>query len=137
MFERAHRVPDHGRREKGQISLHVDNQVGLQACGDLGQAVCPGRMIGPGHGHLATHGPYRSGNPLIIGRHHHPVHARHLAGLLVDMLNHRLATQQGQRFSWKTRRAVACRNESDNFHTQAIFGYTVKFLGNCACGTPL
>jgi hypothetical protein len=108
--------------KKGQVTLNVDNNIGLKALGDLSQAVCTGRMIGPGHCHLAADRTHRRGNPLIIGRHHNPVHTRHLAGLLVHVLNHRFATQQGQWFSWKTRRTVACRNESDNFHTQAIFG---------------
>ena len=72
-------------------------------------------MVGPRHRDLSTDSAHRVSDTVIIRRNQDPSQTPDAACLFVDMLDHRLATQQRQRLAWETGGPITRRNESDNF----------------------
>ncbi len=86
-------------------------------------------MICPCHHHITPRCLYGLGNAFIISRNQDTIQPLDLAGLFIHVLDHRLATQQCERFPGKAGGTVACRNESDNFHTQPMSITKLNFWG--------
>jgi hypothetical protein len=59
---------DDSRIHQGFIALNVDVPIGLDSCGDFGDAVSATWMVGPGHFH-ATESAGERGDALVIGGH--------------------------------------------------------------------
>ena len=71
--------------------MHVDVDVRGDMCGDLGDAVGPGAMVGARQDCFAAESFHRRLDALVIGGNDDPRREGGLPDLLNDVLNHRFA----------------------------------------------
>ena len=117
-----HERPDHlvhlGGLEEGLIALDVDDdRVVSESAADLdrlGDPVRPRPVAGGGHHRPAAEGLDRPEDPLVVGRHGREGDALRPEDPLIDVLDHRLSAEIGERLSGKAGRFVARRDDADD-----------------------
>jgi hypothetical protein len=98
------------------VTLNVDDNVGARTdfFGRFLYAVGTAFMIRTGHNDTTSESLYGTGNPFVVSGDIYLF--EYGRSLFVYSLDDRFASQNGQRFAWKTRRGVARRDDSNEFH---------------------
>ena len=109
--------------EEGLIALDVDDDVvvlKMQRFDGLGYPVRPRAVAGGGHDRPAAEGLNRLEDPLVVGRHGGEGDGLRPEHPLVDVLDHRLPAEVGERLSRKAGRFVTRRDDADDLNGHAF-----------------
>ena len=98
------------------VTLNIDDYVGTRTdfFGRLFNAVGAAFMVRAGHNDTTSESLDGTGNPFVVSGYIYLF--EYGRGLFVYSLDDRFASQNGQRFAWKTRRGIARRDDSNEFH---------------------
>ena len=98
---------------KRQVALDVDDDVAVEVRRNLGNTVGARPMRATRHSYDAAE-PLDGGcNPLVVGGDDHGVNAAGVGRAAIDVLDHRLAGDVGQRLSGEARGVVSGGDDGD------------------------
>ena len=98
------------------VALKIDEQIGVDLLGDLGNAIRAAGMIAAGHHHAAAKRLDGGDDARIVGGDEDGRGALRLTGTFVDVLDEILAGFAQQRFAGQTRGSVAGGDDDGGLH---------------------
>jgi hypothetical protein len=112
--ERLQRLGDHLRLDQWKVALDVDDDVARQLGRDFGDTVRAGLVVASCHPYDAAKSLHRGCDAIIVGRDDHGVDAARSCRATIDVLDHRLSGNVGQRLSREACRLVAGGDDGDD-----------------------
>jgi hypothetical protein len=113
-LERGDQLADGGRIDQRLVTLHVDDDVGVQRRRDFGEAIGAGLVRRFREPHLAAEVGDARGDAEIVGGDDDLRDERRRRGAAVDVLDHRPAVEVRERFAGESRRCVSCGDDCDD-----------------------
>jgi len=109
----------------GFVALEVDNDIGVELGGDLGNAIGAARMIWACHANRGVEFAAGTDDTVVIGGDKHLLGQTGLTGLFVHVLKEVFSGLSSEKFSGETRRSVTSGNYDYNTHVTILSGLTI------------